>query len=212
MVSGVNYYQISAFRPNTDEIEDWVECLNNFIVALNGIDCDAARKLAILKTVIGDEAALAIRNFQPAEKDTYAHLTALKLKSYYKPVLQTSTYRHQFYNQYQEEAEPVEDLTNRLLDLASKCGFRALSRPAEGNNAAVYHNLTNEFVIDRSMVGLRDESTRARLMREKNIWRLQQRLLKQPRQQRSSYNRLLDPTVKEVCTECTIKNRDLKNK
>jgi hypothetical protein len=54
MVSGVNSYQISAFRPNADEIEDWVERLDNVIVATHGIDCDAARKLAILETVIGD--------------------------------------------------------------------------------------------------------------------------------------------------------------
>ena len=167
MVSGVNY-SIPAFRPNADDIEEWIERLKDFITALHGSECQAPRKLAILKTVIGDEANTAIRNFQPAEKDTYDHLTA-KLIAYYTPVLQTSTYRHQFYNQYQEEGESVEDFINRLLELASKCGFRVLCTPAEGQNAAVYHDLTNEFVRDRLMVGLKDQSTRVRLMREKNI-------------------------------------------
>ena len=133
-----------------------------------GSECAADRKLAILKTVIGDEATLAIRNFQAGEKDTFEHLVT-KLIAYYKPALQTSTYRHEFYNQYQEEQEPVEDFINRLLDLASKCGFRILCKAAEGANLAVYHDLTNEFVRDRLMVGLSNESTRARLMREKDI-------------------------------------------
>ena len=167
MVSGVNY-SIPAYRPNADDIEEWIERLKDFIIALHGSDCPAPRKLAILKTVIGDEANTAIRNFQPGEKDTYDHLTA-KLIAYYTPVLQTSTYRHQFYNQYQEEGESVEDFINRLLELASKCGFRVLCRPAQNNDPAVYHDLTNEFVRDRLMVGLTDQSTRVRLMREKNI-------------------------------------------
>ena len=161
-------YAIPPFRTTTDEIEDWIEKLKNFILAMHGSQCGEDRKLAILKTVIGDEAALAIRNFQAGEKDTFEHLVA-KLIAYYKPALQTSTYRHEFYNQYQEEQEPVEDFINRLLDLASKCGFRILCKPAEGTNLAVYHDLTNEFVRDRLMVGLRNENTRARLMREKDI-------------------------------------------
>ena len=166
MTSGV--YAIPPFRTTTDEIEDWIEKMKNFILAMHGSECAADRKLAILKTVIGDEATLAIRNFQAGEKDTFEHLVT-KLIAYYKPALQTSTYRHEFYNQYQEEQEPVEDFINRLLDLASKCGFRILCKAAEGANLAVYHDLTNEFVRDRLMVGLSNESTRARLMREKDI-------------------------------------------
>ena len=95
-------YVIPPFRTTTDEIEDWIEKLKNFILAMHGSQCGEDRKLAILKTVIGDEAALAIRNFQAGEKDTFEHLVA-KLIAYYKPALQTSTYRHEFYNQYQEE-------------------------------------------------------------------------------------------------------------
>ena len=117
MTSGV--YAIPPFRTTTDEIEDWIEKMKNFILAMHGSECAADRKLAILKTVIGDEATLAIRNFQAREKDTFEHLVT-KLIAYYKPALQTSTYRHEFYNQYQEEQEPVEDFINRLLDLASK--------------------------------------------------------------------------------------------
>ena len=146
MVSGVQgSYAIPPFRTNGDEIEEWIDKLDNFILAMHGTDCAPERKLAILKTVIGDEATLAIRNFQAGEKDTYDHLVT-KLIAYYKPVLQTSTYRHEFYSKYQEDQEPVEDFINRLLDLASKCSFRVLCKPQEGTNAAVYHDLTSEFV------------------------------------------------------------------
>jgi len=70
---------------------------------------------------------------------------------------------------YQEEAESVEDFVNRLLDLAVKCGFRFLCKAAEGATAAVYHDMTSEFVKDRLMVGLYDEQTRGRLMRERTL-------------------------------------------
>ena len=103
---------------------------------LIGENCSAPRKLAILKTVIGEEASGTIKNFvfSAEERSSYANLVK-KLESYYRPSVSTSTYRHQFYSMYQEEAESVEDFVNRLLDLAVKCGFRFLCKAAEGATA-----------------------------------------------------------------------------
>ena len=51
----------------------------------------------------------AIKNFSSDEKDTFANLKK-KLLSHYKPSMNTSTYKHTFYNMYQKKGEQVEDL------------------------------------------------------------------------------------------------------
>ena len=68
---------------------------------------------------------------------------------------------------YQEEGEQVEDFVNRLLELATKCQFKFLC--TSDTNPPVYHDRTSEFVRDRLIVGLYEDSSRARLMREKNL-------------------------------------------
>ena len=50
-----------------------------------------------------------------------------------------------------------------------ECSFRFLCKTAEGATPAVYHDMTSEFVKDRLMVGLYDEETRGRLMRERTL-------------------------------------------
>lgn len=167
MVSG-NNYSMPPYKTGSSDITEWIERLGDYILACHGDACNDARKLAILKTVIGEEAISAIKNFSADEKDTYDHLTT-KLTEHYRPAINHSTYRHSFYSVYQDEGEPVEDFVNRVMDLASKCGFRFMCTPATDNTAAVYHDMTSEFVRDRLIVGLCDEGTRARLMREKNL-------------------------------------------
>ena len=149
-----------------ESIEHWIESLEDYIVAVVGDNCSAARKLAIMKTTIGEEAMTVIKNFNSDEKDTYDNLKK-KLLNYYKPSMDTSTYRHTFYNMYQEEGEQVEFFVNRLLELATKCQFKFLC--TSDTNPPVYHDRTSEFVRDRLIVGLYEDSTRARLMREKNL-------------------------------------------
>ena len=151
-----------------NSIVEWLEKVDDFITVTIGEQCSGTRKLAILKTVIGEEASGTIKNFNAEERSSYDNLVK-KLESYYRPSVSTSTYRHQFYSMYQEEAESVEDFVNRLLDLAVKCGFRFLCKTAEGATPAVYHDMTSEFVKDRLMVGLYDEQTRGRLMRERTL-------------------------------------------
>ena len=166
MVSGESFH-IAPYKIG-DSIEHWIESLEDYIVALVGDNCSAARKLAIMKTTIGEEAMTAIKNFSSNEKDTFDNLKK-KLLSYYKPSMNTSTYRHTFYNMYQEEGEQVEDFVNRLLELARKCQFKFLCTNPDAANQPVYHDRTSEFVRDRLIVGLYEDSTRARLMRERDL-------------------------------------------
>ena len=54
---------------------------------------------------------------------------------------------------------------NRYRIIGLSCQMR-FCKAAEGATPAVYHDMTSEFVKDRLMVGLYDEQTRVRLMRE----------------------------------------------
>ena len=164
MVSGESFH-IAPYKIG-DSIDHWIESLEDYIVALVGDNCSAPRKLAIMKTTIGDEAMTAIKNFSSGEKNTFDNLKK-KLLEYYKPSMNTSTYRHTFYNTYQEEGEHVEDFVNRLLELATKCQFKFLCDSEA--DPPVHHDRTSQFVRDRLIVGLFEDSTRARLMREKNL-------------------------------------------
>ena len=89
-----------------NSIVEWLERVDDFITATIGEGCSGTRKLAILKTVIGEEASGTIKNFNAEEQSSYDNLVK-KLESYYRPSVSTSTYRHQFYSMYQEEAESV---------------------------------------------------------------------------------------------------------
>ena len=138
---------------------------------------DDARKKAVLLTAIGDEAHTAITNFAETEKNTYPHLVA-KLKEYYEPHVNDFVERHTFYNLFQEENELVDDFVNRLKTQALKCNFKVLCAPAVEAQAgppvvaareAVYHDITDEFIRDRLVIGLFDQSTRRRIMREKTL-------------------------------------------
>ena len=118
MASGVNY----SIAPFKNDIEHWITKFEMFVLT-SYETCNYQKKLAILITVIGDDAECAIKNFAATEKDTYAHLKA-KLLVYYKPSVNFSTYRHEFYSMYQEVGETVDYFVNRLKDNASKCGFK----------------------------------------------------------------------------------------
>ena len=121
MVSGVNSYSIPPYK-TTVEIIQWLSKLDDYIMASHGEDCSELRKLAILRTVMGEETETAVNNFLPEEKDSYKNLKE-KLVSYYKPSVNHSTYRHEFYTMYQEQGESIDDFLNRLKDLATKCAF-----------------------------------------------------------------------------------------
>ena len=159
-------FKVSPFSPGGD-IELWVECLEDYILAEFGT-VPENRKLAIIKTAIGEDCKLAIRNFAANEKDTSAHLVE-KLKTYYNPRINDFIHRNAFHNMSQEDKEPLDDYVNRLRTQATKCHFRVLCTPAAGEDAAVYHDITEEYVRDRLIIGLADKNTKVRLMRQRTL-------------------------------------------
>ena len=151
-----------------NSIVEWLEREDDFITATIGEECSGTRKLAILKTVIGEEASGTIKNFSAEERSSYMTIWSRSWNPItdHSSVLQRTDTSSIPCIRTQEEAEIVEDFVNRLLDLAVKCSFRFLCKAAECATPAVYHDMTSEFIKDRLMVGLYDEQTRGRLMRE----------------------------------------------
>ncbi len=174
MVSGAGF-RIPAFDNSSTTIDKWVERLENFMMAEYGT-IQSNRKKAVLLTAIGDEALIAIENFSTEEKSTYETLKE-KILDYFKEKKNDIVERHRFHTLKQDDDENFEDYLNRLMAQAAKCNFRILCKPETppttvgGNDgaAAEYHDVTNEFLRDRIVVGLRDSSTRRRIMREKNL-------------------------------------------
>ena len=78
-------------------------------------------------------------------------------------------HRHEFYSMYQEENETLDDFVNRLKKQATKCNFKVLCRREREDAAAVYHVITDDFVKDKIIVGIHDQRTKRRLMRERDL-------------------------------------------
>ena len=101
MVSGSKWLcQDFLYRSSTQKQQQskngWIlDRLDNFILAEYGA-IDDIRKRAIMLTAIGDEALIAIENFEVAEKDTFYHLL-VKVLEYFKEKQNEIVERHKFH-------------------------------------------------------------------------------------------------------------------
>ena len=161
-------FSIGSYKAG-ERIDEYIERLEFFMLAQFG-EIDAIRKKAILMTAIGEYATSTINNFTVEEKQSYNTLKA-KLIDYFTPRVTDTVERHAFFNIIQELDEPIDDFVNRLRTQAIRCNFKVnvLCKAATQTAAAVHHvhDITDEFVRDRIVVGLFDNDTRARLMRER---------------------------------------------
>ena len=170
-----------TFSPTSQRIEDYIEELENFMLAHHG-ECDDARKKAAIMTAIGAEGKAVIGNFTGDQKATYNSLCRA-LREHYKVQKHTFVERHTFFSMFMEEDEPVDNYVTRLRTQALKCDFRVVCRPyraaqpanpataqeAVAEQPAVYHEQIDEFIRDRLIVSIRDNATRSRLMRQETL-------------------------------------------
>ena len=59
-----------GFDPVTEDIDEWIEELQDFMLTHHG-QCDDRRLLSALKTLIGEEGRMVIRNMTPEMKRTW---------------------------------------------------------------------------------------------------------------------------------------------
>lgn len=93
------------------------------------------------------------------------------LETYFEPQRNQRMQRYKFYKAVQEEGETVSDFIVRLKVLSKSCDFAKLlpSNLNIANLATVQQHLLGEMLLDRFIFGLRSESIRNNLMKQKDI-------------------------------------------
>ena len=165
------------FMPTTTTFTLWKEELHNYILAAVGEDVSAARKKAILQSTIGPQAKKVIANLEPSKKDNYDNLVR-SLEEFYSVETSDVIERHVFNTLLQLEGEQIDSFVTRLRTQAVRCSYKIPSITRQITVTGVddpvevtieFKDLTDDLIRDRVIVGLRDDSMRARLLREKHL-------------------------------------------
>ncbi|CAB0032938.1 unnamed protein product [Trichogramma brassicae] len=137
---------------NFDKEDDWTqwqERLDQFFVVNE-------KKVPLLLTLIGKKGCALLRNLcipdAPSTK-TYQQLTQL-MKNHLQPAPSEIVERYNFKGCIQKESESVKSFCARLKQLAMHCSF----------GTELTNNLRDQFVC-----GIRCESTKKRLLGEKDL-------------------------------------------
>ncbi|XP_068726382.1 uncharacterized protein [Montipora capricornis] len=112
-------------------------------------------RIATLRSVMGKECLQILLNLKLAEEertDVDACLTALEC--YFKPKRNIVYERYMFNTCMQNVEEPIGRYVNQLRKHAATCEFGTL---------------TDELIRDRLVLGIRDESTKLRLLKEDKL-------------------------------------------
>ena len=147
-----------------NDIVDWIDMLNDYMLASHGAMEDD-RKLAMLRSCIGVSHITTVKHLQSQmteeNRKKYADVCKAVLEKF---SIRRSVIveRHCFNIMIQDVDENITSFTKRLREQAVKCKFTATV-------ATQSVDLTDEFVRDRIVVGLRDNTARSRLLREKDL-------------------------------------------
>ena len=141
-----------------DVISNWQYFCNswqNYEIATGLNDKANDVRVATLLTIMGKECYQVYENLPltiDERKDSKAILE--KLGQHFEPQRNTIYERYIFNSASQEDQETFEQFLNRLRKLAATCD---------------YGTLLDELLRDRIVVGIRDNATRARLLRETKL-------------------------------------------
>ena len=116
---------------------------------------DQKIRLATFRSVMGKECLQIFLNLKLSDddrKDINACITALE--NYFKPKRNVVYERYMFNTCSQQPEESVDGYVNRLRKCASTCQFGTL---------------TEELIRDRLVLGLRNQSTKLRLLKEEDL-------------------------------------------
>ena len=175
MVSGLKDL-ISEFD-RTSDIREWLQDVDNAILAAHGEHVPDARKRAIISTCIGQDGKKVINNLPANLKDTYEHLHN-GLTQHYERIRNVTVERHKFNLLRQEQEEPIELYVTKLQTQAAKCHFtvqhtHAYQIEQGGRQVDQQHvvetDISDQFIRDRLVCGIYDQTTRAKLLRERNL-------------------------------------------
>ena len=112
-------------------------------------------RLATLRSAMGRECLQILLNLSLSEEDkTKIDRCMDFLENYFKPSRNVVYERYVFNRCVQQSEEPVQSYVTRLRKLAASCE---------------YGELTDEFIRDRLVIGLKNQRDKVRLLREKNL-------------------------------------------
>ncbi|KAL7287183.1 hypothetical protein TKK_0018615 [Trichogramma kaykai] len=139
---------------NFDVEDDWTQWQERLYFVVN--EMADAKKVPLLLTLIGKKGYALLRNLcipdAPSTK-TYDQLTLL-MKNHLQPAPSKIAERYIFKKCIQKESESVKSFFARLKQLAIHCSFEM----------ELMNNLRDQFVC-----GIRCESTKKRLLGEKDL-------------------------------------------
>jgi hypothetical protein len=147
-----------ALNLNGNVAENWRRWRKAFELYMTATEKDKkSQKIqcATFLTLAG-ESAIAVwetLTFEETEKDKIEPLVA-KFEEYCIPKKNVTHERHMFNLRKQKPDESVEQFVTELKRLAKNCE---------------YGELTDSIIKDRIVEGINNDSTRARLLREKNL-------------------------------------------
>ncbi|XP_078368291.1 uncharacterized protein LOC144652146 [Oculina patagonica] len=112
-------------------------------------------RLATLRSAMGRECLQIFLNLNLTEEDKKKVDKCLEaLENYFKPSRNVVYERYVFNTCVQQNEESVQSYVTRLRKLAASCE---------------YGELTDEFIRDRLVIGLKDKGDKVRLLREKKL-------------------------------------------
>ena len=112
-------------------------------------------RLATLRSAMGRECLQILLNLNLSEEDKKKIDKCLEaLEKYFKPTRNVVYERYVFNTCSQTSEESVQTYVTRLRKLAASCEYGAL---------------TDEFIRDRLVIGLKNQGDKVRLLREKSL-------------------------------------------
>ena len=111
-------------------------------------------RLATFRSVMGKECLQIFLNLNCGTEELTINSALKALEDHFLPKRNVVYERYVFNSCFQAPEESIDCYVNRLRKLASSCQFGTL---------------TEEMIRDRLVIGIQDKSTKARLLREKDL-------------------------------------------
>ena len=112
-------------------------------------------RLATLRSVMGKDCLQVFNNLElSVEQKSSVKACLDALEAYFKPKRNVVYERYVFNSSSQQQEESTDEYVNRLRKYAASCNFGSL---------------THELIRDRLVLGIRDQATKLRLLKEEKL-------------------------------------------
>ena len=116
---------------------------------------DQKVRLATLRSVMGKDCLQVFNNLElSVEQKSRVKACLDALEAYFKPKRNVVYKRYVFNSSSQQQEESTDEYVNRLRKYAASCNFGSL---------------TDELIRDRLVLGIRDQATKLRLLKEEKL-------------------------------------------